>query len=83
MNKIIVNGYVFKRWFIYIGWVILYKPDEPPLYADNIKTTTIHNEYELPCMVIGLTQKRVIRKLSKHLEKYPCGFNAVVIGGEK
>lgn len=79
----IANGYVFKRWFIYIGWIVLYRPNEPTLYADNIKTETIHNEYELSCMVMGLTQKGVIRKLSKHLEKYSCGFNAVVIGGDE
>lgn len=69
------RAYVFKHKFIYVGWIVIYRPNEPILYADNTKTITMHNEYELSYMTIGFTEKRVTRKLSKYIEQYPCGFD--------
>ena len=71
------RAYVFKHKFIYVGWIVKYRPNDSIPYADNVKTITMHNEYDLPYMTIGFTEKRVVRKLSKYIERYPCKFDCV------
>lgn len=75
------RAFVYKRKFIYVGWIEVYRPNKPVPYADNVKTIEMRNEIDLSYMTIGFTEKGVIHKLSKYIERYPCKFYFVK-GGE-
>ena len=70
-----INAYVYRRRFLFIGWLTVYKPEEPILYSDDCKTITVSNEYELPYMTVGFTERGVIRKLTNYIERYPYAIN--------
>lgn len=65
-----IRAFIFKKWFIYIGWLIVHRPQEPFLYAANAKTVIIHTEHTLPYATFGFTAKKVKRKLSRYIERH-------------
>jgi hypothetical protein len=66
----VINCYVFKRWFIYLGFIIIRRVQKPILYADNRKTVTLSPELELSYIALGFSKKRIKKKLQKWLIKH-------------
>lgn len=54
--------------FIYIGWVVAIKTNEPRYYCDNAKTVIMYPESWLDYVTIGFTKDSVMKKLRKHYE---------------
>lgn len=63
-----IRGYCFKRRLLWIGWLVV-KNKQTMLYADNNPYMTIGPEMEVRYLVFGLTQKSVMKKLTKKAEK--------------
>lgn len=64
-----IRGYAFKKLFLWIGWIIVQKEETGILYYDNVKTVTLEPTININCLVFGLTQKSVHKKLVKHIAK--------------
>lgn len=60
-----IHGYVFKRGFIWIGWLLEYNPPAGVPYYTNLTTMTTDPEHRLTHLVFGFTEKSVIKKLAK------------------
>lgn len=69
MNETInIMGYIFKRKFFYIGWLVV-KRGMTMLYADNNPYMTMKPEMEVEYVTFGLTSKSVTRRLTKKAKK--------------
>lgn len=60
-----IRGYVFRKGFIWLGWLVEYKPSRGTIYYDDAPTMTVEPEYRLTHLVFGFTEKSVIKKLTK------------------
>ena len=68
-NKIVTRrGYVFKYCFFYLGWILKKVEARPLPYSDPSPTEAMPDEMGIEHMVIGLSEKRVLDKLSKFLD---------------
>lgn len=63
-----IRGFLFKRRFFYIGWLII-KHDISTLYADSNPYMTIGPDMEVGYVTFGLTKNSVLRRLAKKAKK--------------
>ena len=63
-----ILGFIFKRRFLWIGWLMV-KREMTMLYADNNPYTTMQPDMEVTYVTFGLTEKSVIRRLTKKAKK--------------
>lgn len=64
-----MKAYVFKKWLIWLGWIVVYYPEEGYLYGDDTKQVTMTPQLGLPYLAIAFSQQAVIRKLKKWIAK--------------
>ena len=71
-----MNGYCYKKWFFYIGWIICCCNDQPSFYYDNNPVAMLESDPGVIYLTFGLTNKSVIKRMykvtnKKLLKKYP------------
>lgn len=71
-----IRGYCYKKWFFYIGWIIVTCEEQPVFYYDNNPTCILRSDPGVVYLTCGLTQKSVMNRMSKTcnkklLKKYP------------
>lgn len=63
-----ILGFIFKRRFLWIGWLMV-KREMTMLYADNNPYMTMQPDMEVSYVTFGFSQKSVMRRLTKKAEK--------------
>lgn len=64
-----IRGYVFSKGFIWIGWILVKREQEPILYSDNIPYTTLKSDLNVEYLTLGISKKRVMKRIEKHGKK--------------
>lgn len=63
------TGYIFKKGFLWLGWIVAKKEPEVILYAGNNPYQTIGPEIGLEYLTIGFTRKGVTKRLTEYCKK--------------
>lgn len=63
------NAYVYKYKFLWIGWIVVSRKDDPIFYYDNTPTVYLYPQSEIDYCVLGFAKENVMKKLKKRCEK--------------
>ena len=70
MTETKIRGYCFKYGFIWIGWFVKTSESLSPIYYyDNSTSTTLSFETKIEYMAFGFTERTVLNKLKRYLDK--------------
>lgn len=59
-----MNGYCYRKWFFYIGWVMCRCNDQPTFYYDNNPVAMLVSDPGVIYLTFGLTKKKRLLKES-------------------
>lgn len=62
------RGYVFKKGFLWVGWIIVLH-DSAEYYYDDSPYLTLHSDPGLVYLTFGFTEKSVRKRMGKVCEK--------------
>lgn len=64
---ILKYAFCYKKYFLWIGWIVGRERETAKLYYDNVKTEELKNGTRIIYMTIGWSKKRVMKKLEKEM----------------